>query len=951
VITAVLFGREAERARLEELLDAVESGPVACVLEGSPGIGKTTLWRESVESARRRGYRVLETTPSEPEAVLAFSGLGDLFDGIPETVLGAVPEVQAQALRAALFLGELPDGSRDVEALPRAILRVLRELSAAGPVLVAIDDEQWLDPASARVLAFALCRLREERATVIVARRPVAEGSLSLELGRRFGGGGLQRISLEQLPMGAIRMLLEARLDRPISAPVLRRIHQVAGGNPLWALAIALELEAGHSGGDRAGDLPIPRTLSDAIELRLSHIDPRADAAMLAIAALSQPTVAMVQAAIPEFALSDLESAERAGVVEIAGGRVRFNHPLLASTHYQNTPVSQRRELHRLLATVIDDEVERAQHVALGAEAPDRELADSLEHAAGVAARRGAHESAAQLLEDAARLTPIDQIETQSARIVTSAEHRFTCGEVGRARDMLAEVMPQLASRPLRARARLQLALISADEPRVAMELLEAALADAYEDDRLRVQVEWELTFAAFAVGRFASARAYAESALRTAERLGDPELVARALGELLETCVVTGEPLRDDVLARLSGMEDLTATTTHFQPATAIALARHFAGDLERARPALERAAQRALSRGEESDRWALELRLAHLEWEMGNLPLAEQHRQAGMEALGEFAEGLVHLVAVDVMFALGYGDLAAAQTKAEEGLALSERTGAVLQTARFIALLAEVELRSGQADVAHARLKEQRDWLQSIGFGSAGYGKAYVWSLDVEALIALGRLEEAGEVLIELRSRAEACKSDNLRAIAARTEGMLLAARGELSAAIDAMDSAIAAHLRCPRPFEQGRTMLEKGSIERRAKRKAAAKQTLEQALAILEPLGAQIWVSRARDELSRIGIRRASATEGLTPAQARVAELVVAGSTNPEIARELHMSLRTVASHLSRVYQEHGVTSRTQLVAALAASDGPARVDDATKIVSPTVFRPELSKSDPN
>src|SRR5205085_5330141 len=200
----------------------------------------------------------------------------------------------------------------------------------------------------------------------------------------------------------------------------LRRIHQGAGGNPLWALAIALELEAGHPGGDRPGDLPIPRTLSDAVERRLSHLDSRASAALLAIAALSHPTLAMVQATIPDFALSDLESAEQAGVIEIAGDRLRFTHPALASTHYANTPISKRRELHRLLATVIDDEEERAQHLALGAEAPDRDLADGLEQAAGVAARRGAHESAAQLLEDAARLTPLDQTHAQSARIITS---------------------------------------------------------------------------------------------------------------------------------------------------------------------------------------------------------------------------------------------------------------------------------------------------------------------------------------------------------------------------------------------------------------------------------------------------------------------------------------------------------------------------------------------------
>ena len=925
----MLFGREAERARLEELLDSVESGPVACILEGPPGIGKTTLWREAVESARRRGYELLETAPSEPDAVLAFSGLGDLFEGMPDELLDTLPDVQAHALRAALFLGELPEGSLDVQALPRAILRVLRRLSPAGPVVIAIDDEQWLDPASARVLAFALCRLREERVVLIVARRSQGGGTLSIELGRRFGGRGLESISLEPLPMSEIKLLLEARLDRSISAPVLRRIHHGAGGNPLWALAIALELEARRSGGDRAADLPIPRTLSNAIELRLRHLDQRADAALLAIAALSQPTLAMLQAAIPEFALSDLESAERAGVIEIVGGRLRFTHPLLASTHYANTPVSKRRELHRLLATVIDDEEERAQHVALGAEAPDRDLADTLEKAAGVAARRGAHESAAQLLEDAARLTPIDQTHAQSARIVASAEHRFTSGEVSRARYMLAEVMPHLASGPLRARARLQLAVISADEPGVAMELLEAALADADDDDRLRIQIEWELTFAASAVGRLASARAYAESALRTAESLGDPELVARALGELLLTSVTTGEPLRDDALARLSSMEESAATTAYYQLATAIGLARNWAGDFEGARPLLERAAQRALSRGEEWDRMALEFTLAQLEWEMGNLPLAEQHRQAAQEAMGEFADGLVWLVVLDTTYALRNGDLATARTKLEQGLARAEHTGGVWKTSRFIPLLAWVELLSSQPEMAHTRLKEHRKWLRAIGFGPAGYARTQVWSLDVEALIALGRLEEAEDVLAELRSRAEVCRNDNVQAIASRTEGIVLAARGELSAAIDAMDSAIAAHLRCRRPFEHGRTLLEKGSIQRHAKRKAAAKQTLEQAVAILEPLGAQPWVSRARDELSRIGLRRAKATEGLTPAQARVAELVAAGSTNAEIARELHMSVRTVESHLSRVYREHGVTSRSQLVAALAELGGPVKL----------------------
>jgi DNA-binding CsgD family transcriptional regulator len=573
---------------------------------------------------------------------------------------------------------------------------------------------------------------------------------------------------------------------------------------------------------------------------------------------------------------------------------------------------------------VVEDEEERAQHVALGADAPDRDLAKSLETAAGIAARRGGNESAAQLLEDAARLTPIDQADAQNARLVAAAEHRFKSGEVSRARQILEEVIPHLPSGSLRARAGLQLAAIAADTPRLAVELLEAALVDAQADDAWRVQIELELTGATTGVGLVVAARAHAESAVRTAERLGDPDLVARALGELLVTLVTTAEPLDDELIARVSAIEDLSTTTTYRQPSTALGSALHWAGEFERARPVLERAAQRALSRGEEWDRLGVSLMLAQLEWDTGHQARAEQHRNVAEEARGEFTEGYIWLLSLHARQALERGDLAAARAQLDEGLVLAEQTDAIWQSARMTPILAAVELLSGQPAAAHTLMQDQREWLQSIGFGPAGYQKTFVWSLDVEALIALNRLDEAEDVLAELRVRAEACNSDAVRAIASRSEGMLLAARGDLSAAIDAMDTALAAHQRCPRPFERGRTLVEKGSLERRARRKAAAKRTLEQALAILEPLQAEIWLARARDELSRIGLRRAAASEGLTPAQSRVADLVAAGATNPEIARELHMSLRTVESHLTRVYREHGVTSRSQLAAALAVSE---------------------------
>jgi DNA-binding CsgD family transcriptional regulator len=928
----MLFGRDAERAHLEQLLDGAASSAVGCILQGKPGIGKTTVWRAAVESARQRGYQVLETAPSEPDSVLAFSGLNDLLDRISDGVLETLPDAQADAMRAALLAGDLPNGSRDMQALPRAVLGVLRALAAAGPVLIAIDDEQWLDPASARVLAFALCRLREEAIVVILARRPEPESTLSTELGRRFGGRGLETIQIAPLPAGALKMLLEARLNRTISRPLLRRIHRGAAGNPLYALAIALELEARHANGERADELPVPRTLSDAIELRLGHLDPRASTAMLAVAALSQPTLAMLQAAIPEFTLSDLESAEAAGVIEISGGRVRFTHPVLASTHYASAPSSMRRELHRVLATVIDDEQERATHIALGAEAPDREIADTLEGAAAVAARRGATEAAAQLLEDAARLTPMDQARAWTERIIAAAEHRFSSGDVSRAREMLEEVMPELAGGPLRARARVQLASILGDEPTASIELLEAALADVGDDDGWRVKIEAELCSAAPSAGRLADARVHAASALSTAERLGDPDLTARALGDLLVSSVCTGEPMRQDVLTRLSDMQDCTAMTTYHQPNTTMGLALYWAGDIEAARPLLERAAQQCLTRGEEWDRLGVLLTLAHLEWDAGNQLLAERHRRAAEEAIGEFGEGLLWLVSLDARYALERGELAEAWAKADQGLALAEQKSRAWQTTGLVQILAGVELASGRPEPAHGRLEWLRELLTTSGFGPAGQAKATVWSQDIEALVALGRLEEAEAVLAELRLRAQFCDTPFVDALASHCEGVLLAARGDLAAAIGAMDRALAAHAHSQRPYEHGHTLLEKGSIERRAKRKAAAKQTLEQALATLEPLGARVWLSRTHDELSRIGLRRSTASDGLTPAQTRVAELVAAGHTNPEISRKLHMSLRTVESHLSRVYREYGVRSRSQLTAALAAPAGAVSVADS-------------------
>lgn len=899
------------------------SGPAGLALEGTPGIGKTTLWRDAIRSARRRGYQVIATAPAEPDASLAFAGLGDLFDGVQEDVLAGVPEPQRRALAAAMFVGDATLAPLDPQALPRGALSVLRELSRRGPLLLAIDDEQWLDPASARVLAFALCRLRSERLCVLLARRPSSDGALWPELARAFGADGLAALVVGELGMSAIHELLAAQLNRPISRPLLRRIYEVSGGNPLYALAIAREAQA--SNGATVRELPIPRTLADAMAQRLERLDPRAIDPLLVCAALSNPTITSIQAVIADFALSDLDSAERTGVIEIAGDRVRFTHPLLASTHYSRAPGSRRRELHRQLAALVADEEERAQHLALGAEAADRQIAVTLEHAAEHATARGAPDLAARLLEHACRLTPADAVEVRRSRSIAAAEQHWLAGEAGQARELLEGLLAELPSGPIRARALSQLALIRSDDFEVATSLYEEALMEAGDHHRVAAEIEGRLAEVWANRGDQSIGLEYAVAAARRAEQAGDEALLCGALAAQGVGAFFHGDGVQRDVMARAIAFENRVGQMpAYHRPSTALGLQLFWSDDLDAARPLLESSLAVAVKQGDEFDRLGLLFHLAHLEWESGNDERAEQLTRETVEANHQFGDeqGESYVRWLQAFVAARRGALDEARERANDGIVVASRIGDHFIVAFSSEILAAVELWSGQPDAAHERLAPLREAMVGGGSGFVGSLTLPLWSLDIEALIALGRLEESAPVLDDLLSRARRADNPNALAIAYRCQGLLLAARDEGPAAIELMDAALAEHALRPLPLDLGRTLLEKGTLQRRAKRKSAAKQSLEQALAVLEPVHATMWVTRARDELGRVGLRRPAHSDGLTPAQQRVAELVVAGMSNREIAGTLYMSLRTVETHLTKIYREFGVKSRAQLVATLAS-----------------------------
>jgi len=667
----LMVGREGERARIEQALNEVSGGPVGLCLEGAPGIGKTTVWREAVDAARERGYRVLCTTPAEPDAQLSFAALGDLLDGEVSEALADLPDPQRRALRASLLLDHPSDAPSGPGLVPRAVLSVIRELAAEGPLVVAIDDEQWLDRASARVLGFALCRLREEPVSVLLARRTNDDGSLWPELARGFAGVGLERATIAPLDDQTVELLLRERLGRPIPRRTLRRIHAICGGNPFYALSIARELPEEQGAID--GEVSIPRTLADVMRRRLAHVEPRAHDALLAVAASSSPTLALLDAVVPGFALSDLASAVRGEVIELAGERVRFTHPLLASAHYASAPDARRRELHRTLAGVLDDAEERARHLALGAEAPDEQVALALDQAADRATSRGAPEASAELLEQAVRLTPLDRVQARHLRLINAARMHTNGGEKDRARHLLDQLLPKLPPGPTRARALYELACTGTNDYETLLEILDEALAEAEDHDRIRVPVESWYCEGLIGRGKFKQAADRRRAAVESAKRVGDPGLLADAVARKAASAFWAGQPIDIDELEAAIELEELSDNDCGALPSFVLGQILSRTDDVIGTRLALEGALERATRRGEEGDVAYVLIHLVVLEFlAAGDHEEAKRKFASCEPERGRDTKTDIFILWADSFLAAGRGELAEARANAERSLDL---------------------------------------------------------------------------------------------------------------------------------------------------------------------------------------------------------------------------------------------------------------------------------------
>jgi len=921
-VAQIIIGRESELAALWRFLDSIAGGPAALLLSGDPGIGKTTVWKEGVAGALQKSYRILTCRPVEAETRLSYAALGDLLEPALEEALPTLPEPQRQALEVALLRATSSKARPDQRAVSLAVLGCLRSLASSLPVVVAIDDVQWIDLPSARVLQFVVRRLNQEPVGFLTAVRGAGPEDDPLNITSAFAGERVHAVRIGPLSVDALDQALRARLGTGFRRTTLLHLHETSGGNPFFALEIGLALLRRGSDVAAGEMLPIPDRLHELIQDRLAGLPPRTLEALQIVAALSAPSLDAVAAMVPRADVdARLGPAVDHKVVDIEGRQVRFAHPLLASAVYQAIPYARRRELHAKLAAVVNDPEQRARHLALSVDGPDAAVSDALEEAARRAASRGAPQSAAELWDMARRTTSADRLEDLRRRTHEAGLAYFESGDTSVARKLLQQTVELSGPGPQRARALLDLGMIVATEEgwRPTIDVFTRALEEAGDEPALRASIEQNLGYAWLFRGDVVASERHARAALDLAEALQEPRVLAEAYQAYPFVHFLLGRGLDLPMLERGIALEQhmLEGFLSHvLRPSYVLAQILKYSDRLEEAREKFLLLLADATERGIESPVMAvLRYHLAELECRAGNWEAAHEHareslaaaQQTGMAFYQPMAQFAISLVEAH------RGRVDAAELAAEEALRLAEAAGEILIMVLNLSVLGFVELSRGHPAEAHRYLARAIELKETMGVQEPAYFR--IVPDDVEALVALGRLDEAEVLLGPFEEKARQLDRAWALATGARCRALLFAARGDLFAALAAAGEAVRDHDRLPLPFELGRTLLVKGAVERRAKRKREARETLTQALDTFQKLGAPLWAEKARAELARIG-GRAPAPLALTPSEGRVAELVAAGSTNREVADALFISVHTVEANLKRIYRKLGIRSRTEL-----------------------------------
>ena len=916
-VDTLLVGRDDELASVEAALCPGRGG---ALLEGDPGIGKSALWRAGVERARHSGALVLESRPGEGERRLSFSALDDLLAAELDAVLPEIPRPQRRALEVALLRVDDPDTTPDPRGVSTAVLEVVHSLARNRHIVLAIDDVQWLDPGSARALDFALRRLDAGSVAVLATRRLGTDISPAPLL-RTFDERGISRLRVPPLAASAIEHIVRRQIGLHLSRPSWRRVQELSGGNPLFALELARSssAEPHWSMGNE-----LPDRLGWAIRRRMGTL-PLAVREVLCGAALTrQPSWSRLASVTghSETEVGDAAAyAQRKGFVVIEPGRstrddeiLKFRHPLFRSAAAELLPATGVRALHRAYAQIVDDPEELGRHLAASALGPDEEVATALGVASRRARRRGALDASAELSELAARFTPESDRDRRSQRMIAAAGSLFDAGDRTAAEEYLRSRLDEVPPGIQRSRALATLAVMCWNDLVRGGELLDLAESEAGDDPGTREMVLATRAWVEAYGHSLDRAAECAIEAIRLAERHGKPILRA-SFAVLAWVRLLQGHDATEAItrgLALGSGYVRADQCT----PRLSAAMGRRWVGDLSGARELLEAEEAAIYATGAETSLVEVLGPLVEVLWRSGEWTSAADRLRLAAEIaedVGVTPSRVAQWSHADALLAIGYGQVDKGLDIARGGAAAAASVGDRFSEAHNHAALVLGSLVNGDAHAAATAFATARRLLDELGVREPGV--LGVTGDGLEALAAARDGDELARVVAELEETASSGDRPWVAADVARGRAFLL----DGDDAEHEMAMAAAGYARLGMPLEAARCELWLGAALRRRRQQRRARETLARAKAAFARLGARPWEARAHAELARIGGRRPPATE-LTQAETEVAALVAEGRNNSDIASRLHVSVRTVEAHLSHAYAKLGVRSRTALVAKL-------------------------------
>ncbi|MBT1676340.1 helix-turn-helix transcriptional regulator [Curtobacterium aurantiacum] len=918
-----LFGRSDELAVLTRLLDDVGQGGAALLVEGEAGIGKTTLLTAVEHEARRAGFRVLTCTGIQGANSVGFDGLHELLHPLlPYTA--ALPPRQRAALLTALAIEDGP--SPDRLLVSTATLGLLEEAASHRPVFVRAEDLQWLDRSTTEVLDFVGRRLSNAPIVVIAAARSGHTPNTTPPC-------SFTRFELGPLPDDAARALLDERAGS-LSASARRRVLAEAGGNPLALHELPAALLASSTGSTNGASgsstvtgatiaiasissrLPTTRRLEQAFLEQLTAVPPGSRTFLVLAAAADDAALQDVMAAARtmDLGVDDLEPLEELGLLRTDLVSLRFRHPLLRSAVIGNASAAALSAAHRALASVAPDGMRAAWHRASATFERDESIAAELEAAADRAAQRGARPEAVRAYERAATLS--QGVAGRARRLGRAAETARAAGMTAEAIELLDQVDslaadPETVTETAVTQTVLSLTTGAAGRPRIELRRIRPVLAGPEHADRL-VRVLW-------AAALNARGRNLPRSEWQDIE---EALLAVRSASPL--------KPVALAVLAPLGSAHHLRAELAHLVPQlteqplamASLAIAAESQQDLETALTCWELAYERAHQLGAVADETQA------LRGRATVLMLRGRVRDGLADA--EYAVRIARDVQLPLIAGMAYATLARGHALLgdDDAAVAALREGAEFAHGGRLAL-ASADARWAAGLVA---LGQQRHRDAQIEFTHMTvHATRSLWAIAdrTEAAVRGGRPESVVENLAEAEAVARTTGSAHLTSLVVRSRALLAGG----TAAEPLYARAIEAGRLADAPVELARTQLLFGEWLRRERRVVEARPHLREALGVFDAAGTAGFAARAAAELraageapDRPGTRTSPTREQLTPQELQIARLAAAGMTNREIADRIYLSHRTVSTHLYKVFPKLGVTSRTELAAALAAS-GPA------------------------